>query len=270
MDRNRQKRIEIFEDTLKQIAKYDSLQDAVSKQKLNTRLYTEKVLENLKNTERDTGIREGHISVTNSRTLKSAKNYNKTAVLNFASATNPGGGVLRGSNTQEECICRCSTLYPCISDKKFYEDYYGYHKKKHDTMYTDRILYTKDVIVFKDDINEPVLLPEKNWYSVDVITCAAPNLREVKNINQNNLLKIFKNRIEGILLTAIENEAENLILGAFGCGAFKNPPYLVARAFKEELEKYKNHFENTIFAVLGTPEQGGDENYKTFQQVFRN
>ena len=57
-------------------------------------------------------------------------------------------------------------------------------------------------------------------------------------------------RIEGILLTAIENEAENIVLGAFGCGAFRNPPYLVARAFKEELNKYKNHFENIIFATL--------------------
>ena len=269
MDFDKQKRIEIFEDTKKQITKYDKLQSAVSNGINNTVIYTEQDLETLKNTKLEKGNKNGIISVLNSRTLKSAKGYNRIAVLNFASATNPGGGVLRGSNAQEECICRCSTLYPCISDKSFYENYYNYHKKRHDIMYTDRILYTKNVIVFKDDIREPIMLLEKDWYSVDVITCAAPNLREVKNVNQNELLKIFKNRIAGILLTAIDNKAENIVLGAFGCGAFRNPPYLVARAFKEELEQYKNYFDNIIFATLVTPGLGGDENYNTFKRVMK-
>lgn len=264
MDVDKQKRIEIFEDTKKQIAKYDRLQDAVTKEIATTKLYKEDYILDVAN-----GNKAGNISVVNGRTFKVAKNYENVAVLNFASATNPGGGVLRGSNAQEECLCRCSTLYPCLENRKFSEDFYLFHKKRHDTMYTDRILYTKDVVVFKDDIREPKMLPEDEWYSVDVITCAAPNLREIKNVNQNELLKLFKSRIQRILWTAIENEVDNIVLGAFGCGAFRNPPYLVARAFKEEVEKVKGCFDNIVFATLVTPGTGGDENYNTFKRVFR-
>ena len=40
------------------------------------------------------------------------------------------------------------------------------------------IIYTPGVTVFKTDTSNPKLLDEKDWYDVDVITCAAPNLRE--------------------------------------------------------------------------------------------
>ena len=46
------------------------------------------------------------------------------AVLNFALPSNPGGGVVNGSSAQEECLCRCSTLYYNLTEdflwKKFY------------------------------------------------------------------------------------------------------------------------------------------------------
>lgn len=264
IDADKQKRIEIFEDTLKQIGKYDKLQNALNYSKNNTILYTEDEEISLpKNPNR-----AGKISVVNGRTFKTAKNFENVAVLNFASATNAGGAVVRGSNAQEECLCRCSTLYPCISDEKFFDIFYKYHRNKHNTMYTDRILYSKDIIVIKDDIREPVLLLEDNWYKVDVITCAAPNLIDVKNVNQNELLKLFKQRIRRIFSVAVKNEVSNIILGAFGCGAFKNPPNLVARAFKEVIPEFKGYFDNIVFACLVTPGQGGDNNFKTFQRVF--
>ncbi len=62
---------------------------------------------------------KAYIVVSGKRSLEAAEVYakqgKKVCVLNFASATNPGGGVVNGSSAQEECICRCTTLYPCLN-----------------------------------------------------------------------------------------------------------------------------------------------------------
>lgn len=61
----------------------------------------------------------------------SAYKNTKTAVHNFASATNPGGGVKRGSNAQEECLCRCSGLYVCLSTQTMWDGFYFPHRQAH-------------------------------------------------------------------------------------------------------------------------------------------
>ena len=68
--------------------------------------------------------KQGEIRISKSKTFEAAVNLHKSnpdkriAVLNFASATNPGGGVKSGSSAQEESLCRCSTLYPALNQKK--------------------------------------------------------------------------------------------------------------------------------------------------------
>ena len=265
MDRDKMKRIEIFEDTTKLFKSNNQLKNDIEFSKKNTKLYKEDFDYNLP----ENPNKNCKISVINSRTFKASEGLDNVVVLNFASATNPGGGVKTGSNAQEECLCRCSTLYPCLTSGNLFNDYYKYHRDRKDTFYTDRIIYSKDITVFKEDIREPILMDEDKWYKVDIITSPAPNLREVKKVNQNELLQIFKTRIEKILKVAIINGNTNIVLGAFGCGAFKNPPFLVARAYKEVLDKYKVHFDNIVFAVLITPGQNGDENFKTFSKVIK-
>jgi uncharacterized protein (TIGR02452 family) len=265
MDAGKIKRIEIFEDTMKQISQHDALTNSCEFSKKNTRIYKEDEVLDLPSNPNKQGI----VKVVNERSFKASQGYDNVAVLNFASATNPGGGVKTGSNAQEECLCRCSTLYPCLTQEYLFKDFYKYHRSKHDTMYTDRIIYTKEVTVFKADVREPFTLIDNDWYNVDVITSAAPNIREVKNVNQNELLKIFKSRIERIFQVAIVNGNTNIVVGAFGCGAFKNPPTLVARAFNEVLKTYRGYFDNIIFATLVTPNQGGDENFKVFSRMVK-
>jgi len=194
-------------------------------------------------------------------------------VLNFANPHYPGGGVFQGAKAQEESLCRSSNLYPCLEGGKVFEEFYRYHQKETDYDFSDRLIYTPGVTVFKDDSAVPRLLAEEEWFRVDVITCAAPYLAKRRYVNRTVLINRFVSRIRNILEAAIENEIDVLILGAFGCGAFGNPPEVVAKAFRLVLEerRYATAFARVVFAIKSSV--GGDPytvcpNIAAFQQVF--
>ena len=194
--------------------------------------------------------------------------YGKVAVLNFANPEVPGGGVQNGAMAQEECLCRSSNLYACISNANVFEDYYGYHRAFKNHFYSDRLIYTKDVIVFKNDDIVPKLMPEEDWFQVDVITCAAPYIAQRKYTNSTALLSLFKRRIKNIFEAARAHDVDNIVLGAFGCGAFKNPPLIVAEAFKKVIceENYLAEFKHIVFAIK--PTGTSCANLSTFARHF--
>lgn len=204
-------------------------------------------------------------------TLNMAKMYgmmDKVAVLNFANPVNPGGGVTVGAMAQEECLCRSSNLYKCISHQNVYGEYYAYHQRRGDHLYSDRLIYTENVVVFKNDDPVPSLLPKKQWFQVDVITCAAPYLQKGVYVEALSLLYLFKSRIKNIFEAAREHKVKVIVLGAFGCGAFHNPPEIVAEAFRQVIqeENYLNSFKTIVFAIKPT----GDHcpNLEAFRQRF--
>lgn len=194
--------------------------------------------------------------------------YGKTAVLNFANPHNPGGGVHNGATAQEECLCRSSNLYPCISNENTYDEYYLYNRNISNSFFSDRLIYTKDVTVFKDDSAVPRLMPNADWFKVDVITCAAPYIAKRKYTNPTALKELFKGRIKNIFEAAIDNGVEVIILGAFGCGAFKNPPEIVAKAFHEVIKEniYEYFFKKIVFAIKSN--YSNDYNCEIFYKEF--
>lgn len=200
------------------------------------------------------------VSGTTFATAKGFCKFGRVAVLNFANPENPGGGVQNGAMAQEECLCRSSNLYPCLCDKSVFNEFYLYHRNLRSFFYSDRLIYTKGVTVFKDDSDVPQLMPENEWFQVDVITCSAPYIARRKYTNQAALKELFKSRIKNIFEAAVDNGAEVLVLGAFGCGAFKNPPEIVAKAFHEVIEEnaYHTKFKRIVFAIKSTV---GDDPY---------
>ena len=58
----------------------------------------------------------------------------------------------------------------------------------------------------------------------------------------------------------------NLVLGAFGCGAFKNNPEVVAKAYKEVLKEFDGYFENIEFAIYCS--KYDTQNYIIFKKVL--
>ena len=222
------------------------------------------------------------ITISKKRTMEAAASYTgqRTAVvLNFASATNPGGGVARGSSAQEECLCRVSTLFPCLNTPKTHKEFYLPHRQQPNPIHNDDIIYTPGVKVFKTDTNVPQLLPCDQWYDVNVITCAAPNLREnprnqwnpdeagsAVKISDSQLLNVHLKRLRRILDVAVAEGNDTVILGAFGCGAFRNSPEVVALAARTIVKEYLHAFEIIEFAIYCGP--SNDRNYKVFDRIL--
>jgi uncharacterized protein (TIGR02452 family) len=208
------------------------------------------------------------------RSFEAAKAYRgkKTAVLNFANNHAIGGSPF-SAGAQEESLCRCSTLYPCLQAmrEQFYEKHSRqFRSKEIGYMGNDDLIYTPDVVVFKTDErtdpNIPCMMDQEDWYKVDVITCAAPELRHTTRKPQN-YEEIITRRIKKILDVAAREGVEVLILGAWGCGAFGNKPHDVAGYFKQVLidEGYGYFFDEVRFAIYGS-ENG--KNISEFRQTF--
>lgn len=218
------------------------------------------------------------VVVSQRRSFEAVKRYSdkRVCVLNFASATHVGGGVTTGAGAQEECLCRCSTLYFAISNnetkKKFHNAHYRNLKSgRMNSLYNDDCIFSPGITVFKSDTQLPKVLPEQDWYNVDVITCAAPNLNSRYDnirIKDKDLRELHKKRARRILDIAVSEGEDVIILGAFGCGAFKNPPEVVAQAYKEVIQDYLYDFKTIEFAVY-CPPQSGSGNYHAFQRAFR-
>ena len=222
------------------------------------------------------------VIVSGKRSLEAAESYakqgKKVCVLNFASATNPGGGVVNGSSAQEECICRCTTLYSCLNTNQMWNVFYSPHRKAANPLYNNDCIYTPDVCVFKSDTNFPEPLASNDWWNVNIITCAAPNLRErpsnamnphagdrAAKIMPTELEKLLGDRIKRIFEIAASNRNEVLILGAFGCGAFKNPPQIVAKVFNAVMQDYLCYFDTIEYAVYHTERE--ITNYEAFLNI---
>lgn len=199
----------------------------------------------------------------------------RVAILNFADAIKYGGWVENGAQTQEENLCRCTNIYPILGNSKSHEMYYQpnwdslcierlpldfCHYGRSDEVYTDRIIYIRDATVFKDDTTYANVEPR----NLDVITCPAPSAY----LGSDKAFSVYYLRVEQIILSAIENGANCIVLGAWGCGAFGQSPILVARAFGEALNKYGGYFRKIVFAIKPTPNWGERDLCDDFADVL--
>jgi uncharacterized protein (TIGR02452 family) len=172
----------------------------------------------------------------------------RIAVLNFASARNPGGGYLGGARAQEEDLCRTALLYPCLVRA---QDYYAAHRASSDLLYSDRVIWSPDVPVHRG--GDGRLLAEP--YAVSFLTSAAPNAGEVLRRDPGageTIRRTLHRRAERVLAVAAHHGARRLVLGAWGCGVFRNDPRDVAGAFHTHLTgggAFASAFERVVFAV---------------------
>ncbi|KAF9016465.1 hypothetical protein BDP27DRAFT_1356133, partial [Rhodocollybia butyracea] len=232
----------------------------------------------------------------------SSSTHPKIGVLNFASATKPGGGFLGGASAQEESIARSSTLYYSLTTR-IGEEFYNLHKRlkskgklgkgrnrdageeedtdeeedrrRDSTFYTHAMIYSPSVLLFRNDAG--TWLPPT---MVDILTSAAVNAGDVrakhraKNMDQSDqdalerrIKEEMKERMARILHLFTLKGVRNLVLGSFGTGVFRNNVGTVAGLWKELLvgsnAPFHGSFDKVVFAVLGR------ETYETFQKTLK-
>lgn len=257
MDRSRE--IAVFNDTLVQLnSKY---KDATEKSMKNTVVYDEDELLLI-----DSNIKgKMQINFDANGTLTSARKLvddgYRVAVLNFADAVKPCGWVEFGAPTQEENITRCSSLFYALTQKECIDRYYRQHEE--DGIYSDTIIYTKDAIVFKDDVNYMNITP----YYIDIITSPSMSRRDNPMFDDEQCYLTLKPRAEKIILSALHNGCDAIVLGAWGCGAFGMNPKVISRCFAEALMKYP-YFDNVTFAIKPCFGNYDASNFDEFKKGF--
>ena len=254
----------------KQIDIVQSIRQSVDK----TQLYSSDTLDCLQNEIQKAIVKNNfqtRITVQNCTSIEAAsqllKTDGKAGCLNFASAKNPGGGFLSGAQAQEESLARNSALYPALT--KFQREMYEYNRSLNTCLYSDCMIYSPDVVFFKNDAGE--LLPQP--FLLDILTSPAVNVGAIIKNKPSELTQVEQtmlSRIDKMLAVFVLQKVEKLILGAWGCGVFQNKPEDVAAYFAHYLMgkgKYVKCFREIIFAVFDKTQNR--ENIIAFEGVFK-
>lgn len=232
----------------------------------------------------------------------------KVGVLNSASATTPGGRFLKGTVSQEDCLCRASLLYACLSQPKFQSDsrFYG---KNRSFRYgnSNCLIFSPDVPVIREDSCEGKLLDK--FEQVSFVSLPAPNAfttnqagdKEYNDPDEQKGLGLHKRNLSVCDLTAIDTDTNfdaqydqkreslleglsdritralaafaiggctDLVLPAFGCGVHGNDPMMVATVFRELLTD-PSHFGGRFRTVVFAIPPSRKNNYQAFASFFQ-
>ncbi len=186
--------------------------------------------------------------------------------LNFASAKNPGGGFLNGAQAQEESLAVSSTLYD--TQLKNHE-LYDYNRGRKTYLYSDHMIYSPGVVVFRDDEGELLREP----YQLHIITSPATNIGAMKTNNPEEIADVEATtlqRMDKMLALFVHYDIRHLLLGAWGCGVFQNNPEDIARWFAYFLTgdgKYAHCFDRVFFAVYDRSKDG--KNIAAFTEALK-
>lgn len=216
------------------------------------------------------GDQPANIEVTSESTFAALKRLHEGGAahpgcLNFASAKNPGGGFLNGAEAQEEALSRASALYKCLLQAR---DYYDRNRHCQTCLYLDLMIGSPRVPFFRDDEGEFLEVP----FQASVITAPAPNAGAISHNEPNRIAEIastLRRRAKRVLHAAAWMGVTDIVLGAWGCGVFRNNPSMVARAFADLVlpgAPYASAFRRVVFAIYDPTESG--PNFQAFREEF--
>ena len=132
---------------------------------------------------------------------------------------------------------------------------YDFHNQQRDAMYSDWVIDSPDVPVFRDDAGN---LLEAPW-TMSILTCAAVNGGALSHDAPDRLREVpevMRRRTARILDVAASRGYRRLILGAWGCGAFQLDPEMMAGIFDDALRTtHAGVFDEIVFAITDWSEE---------------
>lgn len=194
------------------------------------------------------------------------------AVLNMANAFGPGGAYREGAVAQEENMFRRTDCHFRVEASELGPDRTRY------TPAMTRLLTGRDGRVYLDthrprvcirgpedrarpDLGYPWLADEEVFPFFE-LRAAAQDLRNGSAFDDEDA----RRRIAAQLDTLLDHRVRFAVLGAFGCGAFRNPAERVARIYREEIEARRRHFAVIAFAIFHAGY--GPGNYTPFAEAM--
>ena len=170
-----------------------------------------------------------------------------TLCLNFASAKNAGGGFLGGAEAQEESLARASGLYGSLISQR---GYYDANRGSRSAFYTEHMIYSPGVPMFRDDSGALLSRPHlASFITAPAVNAGVVHEREPERASE--IAAVMRRRVARVLGLALAFGHRALVLGAWGCGVFRNDPKLIAALFAEALETdFKDRFDHVVFAVF--------------------
>lgn len=214
------------------------------------------------------------------------------AILNLASAGRPGGGYDLGLGAQEESLCQSSNLslslyqfadprrLKCVRDSGVPHKQIGYPL---DTNCGG--IYTPGVTFFRNNKRKYFTIKD-DPFRCDVITVAALSFNGRNDFARALELmykaadggftpagaEVMRNKIRTIFRMGVEHGKDALVLGAFGCGAYKLPCNAVAELFRQVMNEpeFTGKFRLLVFAIRESTRKphGLEGKFAPFYQEF--
>ena len=195
------------------------------------------------------------------------------AVLNMANAYVPGGAYVEGAVAQEENMFRRTDCHFRIGVDEYDPRLDRYHREM------TRLLSGEDGLVYLDVQSQRVCIrgPEDRtrndlgypWLGEDEVfpffelRAAARDLRDGSSFDPHDA----RRRVSAQLDTLRKHQIRHVVLGAFGCGAFRNPAHRVAQIYREEILARSLDFTVVAFAIFSAGY--GPDNFLPFAETFR-
>ena len=194
-------------------------------------------------------------------------------MLNMANRHTPGGGVINGARAQEESLFRQSNL--CVSLYQF-DQYHagllglplgdGRYPMDRETgaIYSGRVTFFRTSSRKGDELVETP-------FECAVVSVAAINRPDLTSYGTLVpwAAAATKTKIRAMLRVGLLHGHDAIVLGAWGCGAFRNPPEHMARLFHEVLREpeFAGKYRIVRFAVI-EDHNSRHSNFAPFDREF--